>query len=144
MAIPPPTAPYPAQQHGTYTGSAGQHAPTSTSTTAYGGGGAQNLQHPPGYVQNAGASAQLDRYQQRSNDSSGYGYGYGGEEGSGQGQGHGQHQNQSSFFGGGGGSGGGSGEGGSAVWDTAKKWAQATGQKLADAESEVWRRINKE
>ena len=143
MAVPPPAQPYPAQQHGTYAGSAG-HAPTSTA--AYGGGGgggtAQNLQHPPGYVQNAGASALLDRYQQRSSDgNSGYGYGYGGD-GSGQGQGQ-QQQNQSSFFGGGGGGGGGSGEG-SAVWDTAKKWAQATGQKLADAESEVWRRINKE
>ncbi|RYP22938.1 hypothetical protein DL765_001396 [Monosporascus sp. GIB2] len=30
------------------------------------------------------------------------------------------------------------------VWDVAKKWAQATGEKLAAAENEVWKRINKE
>lgn len=30
------------------------------------------------------------------------------------------------------------------VWDSAKKWAQATGEKLAAAENEVWKRINKE
>jgi len=30
------------------------------------------------------------------------------------------------------------------VWDSAKKWASATGSKLAAAESEVWKRITKE
>ncbi|KAH8205727.1 hypothetical protein TruAng_000003 [Truncatella angustata] len=30
------------------------------------------------------------------------------------------------------------------VWNSAKKWAQATGEKLAAAETEVWKRINKE
>ena len=30
------------------------------------------------------------------------------------------------------------------VWNSAMKWAQAAGKKLSDAESEVWRRINKE
>lgn len=29
------------------------------------------------------------------------------------------------------------------AWNAAKKWAQATGEKLAAAETEVWRRINK-
>ncbi|KAI0380957.1 hypothetical protein F5Y04DRAFT_88684 [Hypomontagnella monticulosa] len=30
------------------------------------------------------------------------------------------------------------------VWETAKKWAQQTGEKLAAAENEVWKKINKE
>ncbi|ORY69748.1 uncharacterized protein BCR38DRAFT_405429 [Pseudomassariella vexata] len=30
------------------------------------------------------------------------------------------------------------------MWDTAKKWVSATGEKLAAAENEVWKRINKE
>ncbi|KAI2639779.1 hypothetical protein GGS26DRAFT_541619 [Hypomontagnella submonticulosa] len=30
------------------------------------------------------------------------------------------------------------------VWGTAKKWAQQTGEKLAAAENEVWKKINKE
>ncbi|KAI1374976.1 hypothetical protein F4677DRAFT_424192 [Hypoxylon crocopeplum] len=30
------------------------------------------------------------------------------------------------------------------VWDTAKKWAQQTGERLAAAEHEVWKKINKE
>jgi len=30
------------------------------------------------------------------------------------------------------------------IWNTAKKWASDAGEKLASAESEVWKRINKE
>ena len=30
------------------------------------------------------------------------------------------------------------------VWDSAKKWAQVAGDKLSAAETEVWRRINKD
>jgi hypothetical protein len=30
------------------------------------------------------------------------------------------------------------------VWGTAKKWANAAGNSLAAAESEVWKRINKD
>lgn len=30
------------------------------------------------------------------------------------------------------------------VWSSAKKWAQTAGEKLSAAESEVWRRINKD
>ncbi|KAI1406677.1 hypothetical protein F4819DRAFT_4007 [Hypoxylon fuscum] len=30
------------------------------------------------------------------------------------------------------------------VWDSAKKWAQQTGEKIAAAENEVWKKINKE
>lgn len=130
MAIPAPTAPYPAQQHGTLTAAgpssvapAGQGSgsiPTAvpTSTVAGGGYGGQSvLSHPPGYQQNANASG-LDRYQSASVHHQQHGD-YAAVEREGQGS-----------------------EGG--VWDAAKKWAQATGQKLAEAESEVWKRINKD
>ena len=33
--------------------------------------------------------------------------------------------------------------GGSGIWDTAKQWALAAGQKASQAEEEMWRRINK-
>ncbi|KAI1132953.1 hypothetical protein F5Y10DRAFT_153391 [Nemania abortiva] len=35
-------------------------------------------------------------------------------------------------------------DGGSGIWDAAKKLAQQTGERLAAAENEVWKRINKE
>lgn len=35
-------------------------------------------------------------------------------------------------------------EEGEGVWGSAMKWAQVAGKKLSDAETEVWRRINKE
>ncbi len=82
----------------------------------FAGYGGQNLQHPPGYQQDANASA-LDRYQ--GTTASAAAAAAVNREG--------QHSSE---------------EGG--VWDAAKKWAQATGQKLAVAENEVWKRINKE
>ncbi len=36
------------------------------------------------------------------------------------------------------------GYGDDGVWDTAKKFIQTAGNKLSEAESEVWRRINKD
>ena len=30
------------------------------------------------------------------------------------------------------------------MWDTAKKWVQSAGEKISEAEAEVWRRINKQ
>lgn len=35
-------------------------------------------------------------------------------------------------------------QGETSVWDTAKKWAASAGESLAAAESEVWKRINKD
>ncbi|KAI8624382.1 hypothetical protein F5Y19DRAFT_317800 [Xylariaceae sp. FL1651] len=70
MAIPAPTAPQPSQQRGTSTATTpslsryGNHAPSSIDM---GDKGAQSLQHPPGYHQNANASG-LDRYQRSSMD----------------------------------------------------------------------------
>ena len=28
------------------------------------------------------------------------------------------------------------------IWDTAKSWASSVGQKLAETEAEIWKRIN--
>ncbi|ETS84761.1 hypothetical protein PFICI_02786 [Pestalotiopsis fici W106-1] len=109
MSIPPPTMAYPAQQSGTM--SAAPPPPTMYNNQVGASSGAQSLEHPPGYHQNADAS-ELDRYQQsaiRRNES---GYEYGSDD-----------------------------EG---VWNSAKKWAQATGEKLVAAETEVWKRINKQ
>lgn len=42
-------------------------------------------------------------------------------------------------------SGGAGGDGnGESIWNTAKKWAEAAGDKLAAAESEVWKAVNKD
>lgn len=30
------------------------------------------------------------------------------------------------------------------VWDTAKSWASTAGKKLSEAESEIWKRVNRE
>lgn len=30
------------------------------------------------------------------------------------------------------------------VWNTAKKWAQTAGDKISEAETEIWKRVNKE
>ncbi|XDG00582.1 hypothetical protein ABKA04_000197 [Annulohypoxylon sp. FPYF3050] len=38
----------------------------------------------------------------------------------------------------------GQGEDSGGVWDSAKKWAQQTGEKLAAAENEVWKKLNKD
>lgn len=32
---------------------------------------------------------------------------------------------------------------GPSVWDTARQWAQKAGEKISEAESEVWKRVNK-
>lgn len=54
-----------------------------------------------------------------------------------------QQQQQPGQFGGqGGGMLGSEGEE-EGVWGSAKKWARATGDSIAAAETEVWRRINK-
>lgn len=131
MSIPAPTAAYPAQQYGTLTAAGLSPA---TPAGGYGGGsgsgGGRNLQHPPGYQQSASAAnSGLDRYQ-TSSAPQGSTYSPAAFAADSE-QGRQQHHQQSS----------GDEEG---VWDTAKKWAQATGQKLAEAESEVWKRINKD
>ncbi|KAK4455798.1 hypothetical protein QBC34DRAFT_373562 [Podospora aff. communis PSN243] len=72
--------------------------------------------HPPGYQQNSG----LNQYQSA------------------------QAQNDAYRNGSMGGGHGGQGDGEEGVWSSVVGWAQAAGKKLSEAESEVWRRINKE
>lgn len=126
MAIPAPTAAYPAQQHGTIT-AAGSSLVTTLPGYAAGG---QSLQHPQGYQQDANAASGLDRYQASAAQRGGGGGGGGAYYSPAATAGADSEQGRQSPE-----------EG---VWDTAKKWAQATGQKLAAAEGEVWKRINKE
>ncbi|KAJ9161511.1 hypothetical protein NKR19_g2196 [Coniochaeta hoffmannii] len=102
------------------------HAQRGTSSTAFAvpyGAGQADPSHPPGYQQNINAdqftSSQREGYHTAMHSSSGWGAG--GE----------------------GGGGGDGGEGEEGVWGAARKWAQAAGDKLSAAESEVWRRINK-
>lgn len=130
MSIPAPTAAYPAQQYGTLTAAGPSPATPAGGYGGGGSGGGRNLQHPPGYQQSASAAnSGLDRYQ-TSSAPQGSTYSPAAFAADSE-QGRQQHHQQSS----------GDEEG---VWDTAKKWAQATGQKLAEAESEVWKRINKD
>lgn len=79
----------------------------------------QDVSHPPGYHQNVHAT-EFTSHQRAAHQAS-------------------VAENPSLF------SGGGSGDNGEeSIWGTAKKWAVAAGENLAAAESEVWKRINKE
>jgi hypothetical protein len=117
MAVPPPTSAY------------GAHPPSSsTSTTtaptsaypvplsfAEQGKPRGSIEHPPGYHQNTFAS-ELSRDQRQANESS---------------NSEGRSEGLGSF------------DSGSAL-NTAKQWLSAAGNKLSEAEQEVWRRIGKE
>lgn len=121
MNIPPPT--------GTSTGAMPQSVQHGTTTTFSGGfvsPGPSPLEHPPGYQQDVNADA-LNRYQRAAQDaledeerrtrrtSSAAAVGLGGLAGDEDG-----------------------------VWSGAKKMMTAAGEKLAAAEGEVWKRVNKE
>lgn len=78
-----------------------------------------DMGHPPGYQQNVNAdqftsSQREGQYTATHSSSSGWGAG-------------GQQAGDESEEG---------------VWNAARKWAQAAGDKLSAAENEVWRRIN--
>jgi hypothetical protein len=82
------------------------------------------LEHPPGYQQNVYASeltAEQKRVREANNTTSLRALGGG-------------HEDSEKI-------GGIDAEG---VWNAAKKWAQSAGEKISEAEAEVWRRINKE
>jgi hypothetical protein len=117
MSIPPPTSAYRAQP---------LTSSTTTSTSAsilYPVGipsaddpPRRSLEHPPGYHQNIHAS-ELTNQQKRA-----------------------QEANRSGFS---------TGDGASdldteGVWNTAKKWAAQAGERISEAEAEVWRRVTKE
>lgn len=132
--------PYPAQMNipppmGTATGAIPQSVQRGTSTaattTTFSGGfippGPSPLEHPPGYHQDVNADA-LNRYQRAAQDAL--------EEE------ERRSRRTSSVSAGLAGLAGGDGEEG--VWSGAKKMMAAAGEKLAAAEGEVWKRINKE
>jgi hypothetical protein len=118
MSIPAPSNTYGAQP---------PHSSTSTTNTASASypvaipaaeyeGPRRSLEHPPGYQQNTYASEPTSdqRLAQEANGSSGV---MAGSEG---------------------------GLDADSVWNVAKKWAQTAGEKISEAEAEVWRKINKE
>ncbi|KAB5517425.1 hypothetical protein GE09DRAFT_1157635 [Coniochaeta sp. 2T2.1] len=112
MHIPPPTVPQ--QQRGTSSTAFAVPAPYNTNQ-----GQGADLEHPPGYQQNV---------QETSSAREDGGYQTAGAR-------PGAHHSSSGWDDGGDG-----GEEG--VWDAAKKWAMAAGDKLSAAEQEVWKRIN--
>lgn len=79
------------------------------------GGG---LEHPPGYQQNVNAS-EFNSYQRAAHSAA---------------EREAREEARASF----------EGDGEETMWDSARKFAQAAGDKLSAAEHEVWRRINKE
>lgn len=95
---------------------------TNAATTSAFEAGPSPLEHPPGYQQNAYAG-EMDRYQRARQDA------LEAEE---------RRRRSGSLVGGGDGA---AGEGG--VWGSAKKALLAAGEKIADAETEVWKRLNK-
>lgn len=130
MNIPPPTgtstgAVPQSVQHGTLT--AAPPPPTTTTTTTFSGGFAppapSPLEHPPGYQQDVNADA-LNRYQRAAQDALEEEERRTGQTSSAAAAGLGGDQ-----------------EG---VWSGAKKMMAAAGEKLAAAEGEVWKRINKD
>ncbi|KAK3401216.1 hypothetical protein B0T20DRAFT_163370 [Sordaria brevicollis] len=127
MSIPPPTASYNCSQRGTST-TTGPPPPTTTLPTylpgaspaeiglgSRSGSGGGDLSHPPGYQQDAMAS-DMNQAQRAAHE---YAASHGGHGGS-----------------------GGGGDDDEGVWNSAKKWIQDAGAKVAEAESEVWKRIN--
>ena len=122
MAVPPPTSPYRAQPPSSSTSTttkASSTYPVPVSAPEY-GAPRQSLEHPPGYQQNVHASELTpeQRHAQDVGNASDLG-GYDRSEAVG-------------------------GIDGESIWNTAKRYAQTAGEKLSEAETEVWRRINKE
>lgn len=117
MSIPPPagssTASAPAAQRG-----------TSTAFVAPAAAGPSPLEHPPGYQQNVHAG-EMDRFQRARQDAL-----------------DAEERDRRGSFGSLGG-GGGDGADGDSVWSSAKKLVATAGEKLAGAEAEVWKRVNK-
>lgn len=117
MSIPPPTNAY------------GQppHASTATTNAPLGSypasipevGGRRSLEHPPGYQQNVYAS-EMTSDQRRAQEAANYSS---------------TSQDSKDSI---------AGIDTEGVWNTAKKWIGQAGEKISEAEAEVWRKINKE
>jgi len=115
MAIPAPVIPH--AQHGTSAATAGRYPQPAQPTNLGTGAPGNHLNHPPGYHQNVNA-VDFDSNQRAAHNAN---VSSGGRRSSTDG-----------------------GDDDEGVWDTARKFVQAAGSKLSAAESEVWRRINKE
>ncbi|ROW12818.1 hypothetical protein VMCG_00434 [Cytospora schulzeri] len=122
----PQQTPYPPQMHipppsGTSAPVQAAQRGTSTATTSgFAAAAPSPFEHPPGYQQNVHAG-EMDRYQRARQDAL-----------------EAEERSRSSSL-----VGGGDGAAGEGVWDSARKALMAAGEKLADAEHEVWKRINK-
>ncbi|KUJ21013.1 uncharacterized protein LY89DRAFT_681644 [Mollisia scopiformis] len=118
MSIPPLTGTYGAQP---------PHSSTATTTTPSGSypasipevGARRSLEHPPGYQQNVYAS-EMTSDQRRAQEAANYSST--------------AHDNKETI----------AGIGTENVWSTAKKWLGQAGEKLSEAEAEVWRQLRKE
>lgn len=123
MGISPPTAAFgglPPSSSTSTSNTASSSYPVQIPSTEY-GGPRKSLEHPPGYHQNVYASEQTSeqrRAQEAINASSALGTRQSTEKAS-------TMESES-------------------IWNTAKKWTQQAGEKLSEAEAEVWRKINKE
>ncbi len=124
MLIPPPRSSIGAQPPTSSTGTSitASSAYPATIPAAEYAATRRSIEHPPGYQQNSYAS-ELSSGQRHSHDASnnslgGLG-GYGGAD-------------QSKII------------DTESVWNTAKQWVSAAGNKLSETEQEIWRRINKE
>ena len=125
MSIPPPTSRYGAQPPTSSTSTA--NAPSSGYPAHVQGdyeAPRRSLEHPPGYQQNSYAS-EPSSDQRRAQDNA----------------------SSNSYLGGAGGYGssdrGNAGIDTESMWNTAKTWVTAAGEKISETETEIWRRINK-
>lgn len=121
MSVPPPASAYRAQPPSSTTSS------TTMPLVSYPvsmpgpetGAARRSIEHPPGYHQNTYASelsSDQRRAQEATNSSA--------------------HQDK--------GESGVGGLGADSIWSSARKWASQAGEKLSEAEAEVWKKINKQ
>jgi len=115
MSIPSPTVP--TAQRGTSTAFVRQ-VPVPTNL---GFGTDDNLEHPPGYQQNVNATDMTSSQRAAT------------EAAASEAEARAARRSSRDAF-----------DEGQGVWDMTKKFVQAAGGKLQEAESEVWKRINKE
>lgn len=123
MGIPPPSSAFGGQPPTSST------ATSNTPSSSYpvqiplteSGGPRRSLEHPPGYHQNVYASDQTSE-QRRAQETINASSALGGREPT---ENAGAMDSES-------------------IWNTAKKWTQQAGEKLSEAEAEVWRKINKD
>jgi hypothetical protein len=123
MGIPPPSSAFGGQPPASSTSTsntASSSYPVQIPSTKS-GGPRRSLEHPPGYYQNVYASEQTSeqrRAQEAINASSAL-------------RGRESAEKLSAMD-------------SESIWNTARKWTQQAGEKLSEAEAEVWRKFNKE